>query len=171
MDIRNINVKDITQVAEYVNSELQKDRLQKDIEVEDFNVNPGVIKNRLMRKGYKKIDNQWVCNNTTIQTTDIIQNKSIEQQPKKAFNNNEVEKLGQLLKIDIDTLNQMINEYTTRQNTKCSIEIKDDTTTVTSIRVNKEIYTLAKEKAKTEGLGVSEMLNKCMLGYLNKPIE
>lgn len=168
MGIDSINVKDIAQVAEYINLELQKDRLQKDIEVEDFNVNPGVVKNRLMRKGYKKVDNQWVCNNTTNQTTDIIQNKTIDTQPKKAFNNNEVEKLDQLLKIDIDILNQMINEYATKQNTKCSIKVKDDTTTVTSVRVNKEIYTLAKEKAKTEGLGVSEMLNKCMLDYLNE---
>ena len=73
-----------------------------------------------------------------------------------------------LLNIDIDTLNQIINEYTTKKNTRCSIEINDDTTTVTSLRVNKEIYSLIKEKAKIEGVGISEIINKCMIDYLNK---
>ena len=112
---------------------------------------------------------QWILKDTTIETTKIIQNESIqEQQEKKAFNNNDIEKLEQLLNIDIDTLNQIINEYTTKKNTRCSIEINDDTTTVTSLRVNKEIYSLIKEKAKIEGVGISEIINKCMIDYLNK---
>lgn len=168
MGINDINIEDITQVAEYINLELKRNRLQKDIETQDFKVNPGVIKNRLMRKGYKKIDNQWFLNDTTNQTTNILQNKPIEQPPKKAFNNDEVEKLDQLLKIDIDTLNKMINEYNTKDNTKCSIAINDATTTVTSLRLNKSIYSLIKEKAKNEGVGIAEMINKCMLDYLNK---
>ncbi len=169
MGIYNINTMDITKVAEHMNTELKKGRTQKDIETNDFGVNEKVVKNRLDRKGYKKVDNQWILKDTTIETTKIIQNESIqEQQEKKAFNNNDIEKLEQLLNIDIDTLNQIINEHTTKKNTRCSIEINDDTTTVTSLRVNKEIYSLIKEKAKIEGVGISEIINKCMIDYLNK---
>ena len=169
MGIYNINTMDITKVAEHMNTELKKGRTQKDIETNDFGVNEKVVKNRLDRKGYKKVDNQWILKDTTIETTKIIQNESIqEQQEKKAFNNNDIEKLEQLLNIDIDTLNQIINEYTTKKNTRCSIEINDDTTTVTSLRVNKEICSLIKEKAKIEGVGISEIINKCMIDYLNK---
>lgn len=169
MGIYNINTMDITKVVEHVNSELKKGRTQKDIEINDFGVNEKVVKNRLDRKGYKKAGNQWVLKDNTKETTEILQNKTIVKEPsKKAFDNEEVEKLEKLLNIDIDILNKMINEYTTKKNTKCSIEIKDDTTTVTSLRVNKEIYSLIKEKAKIEGVGLSEIINKCMIDYLNK---
>lgn len=170
----NINSMDIKEIAEHMNSELKKGRTQKDIEINDFGVNEKVVKNRLDRKGYKKIDNQWILNNnhesinTTKETTEILQSKEIIQEPsKKAFNNDEIKKLEQLLNIDLEVLNKMINEYTTNKNTKCSIEIKDDTTTVTSLRVNKEIYSLIKEKAQIEGIGISEIMNKCMINYLN----
>lgn len=169
MGIYNINTMDITKVAEHVNAELKKGRTQKDIEINDFCVNEKVVKNRLDRKGYKKVDNQWILKDTTKETTNIIQdNPTQERQEKKAFTNNEIEKLNQLLNLDIDSLNQMINEYTTNKNTNCSIEIKDNTTTVTSLRVNKDIYSLIKERAKIEGVGLSEIINKCMIDYLNK---
>lgn len=174
MNMYNINSMDIREIAEHMNAELKKGRTQKDIEINDFGVNEKVVKNRLDRKGYKKINNQWILSNnhesvnTTNKTTEIIQPKTIEQPPKKAFDNEEIEKLEKLLNIDIDILNKMINDYTTNENTKCSIEIKDDTTTVTSLRVNKEIYSLIKEKAKIEGVGLSEIINKCMIEYLNK---
>jgi len=162
----SVNNMDMTKVAEYMNSELKKGRTQKDIEINDFGVNEKVIKNRLDRKGYKKINNQWVLEheqliNTTNKTTEIIQEK-------KAFNNDEVEKMEKLLTLDINILNQMINEYTTKQTTSSSIRIKDTTTTVTSLRLNQSIYSLIKETAQIEGIGISEMINKCMLDYLNK---
>ena len=167
MGIYNLDNMDISEVAEHMNEELLKGRTQKDIENNDFKVNEKVAKNRLSRKGYKKIDNQWVLeheqlSDTTNKTTEIIQAEP------KAFNNDEVEKLEQLLTLDIDTLNQMINEYTTKNNTNSSITINDPITTVTSLRLNKSIYLLIKEKAKNEGIGIAELINKCMLDYLNK---
>lgn len=168
MGINDINVEDITQVAEYINAELRRNRLQKDIETKDFKVNPGVIKNRLMRKGYKKINNEWVLNDNTSQTTKIIQSKSIEQPPKKVFNNNEIEKLDQLLKIDIDNLNKMINDYATKQNTKCSIKIENTETTVTSLRLNKEIYNKVRQYANNKKINLGDLFNDMMITYLSE---
>lgn len=172
IDIKNMDIKEI---ADYMNLELEKGRIQKDIEINDFGVNERVIKNRLNRKGYKKVNNQWIINNTN-ETTEIIQAKPVEEHDtvkqnddnKKAFTNDEIEKLNKLLKLDIDTLHQMINDYTTSKNTNCSIKIKDNTSIVTSLRLNKGIYTLIKEQAQKEGIGISEIINSCMLHYLNK---
>ena len=102
---------------------------------------------------------------TTKQTTNIIQPK---EEPKKAFNNEEVSKLDQLLKLDIEVLNKMINDYNTKQNTKCSIKINDTTTTVTSLRLNKELYSMVKDRAAAEKIGITDIMNKIMLDYLNK---
>lgn len=56
----NGDIKNIEQVALYLNDELRKGRSQKDIEISDFKVNERVIAKRLISKGYKKIDNQYV---------------------------------------------------------------------------------------------------------------
>jgi predicted metal-dependent hydrolase len=169
MGIYNINIMDITKIAEHMNTELKKGRTQKDIETNDFGVNEKVVKNRLDRKGYKKVDNQWILKDTTIETTKIIQNELIQdQQEKKAFNDNEIEKLNQLLNIDIDSLNKMINEYTTNKNTSCIIKIKDNKSMVTSLRLNKELYQLVKDKAKSQAIGISDIFNDMMIDYLNK---
>lgn len=59
----NGNLDDTEQVVLYINNQLKIGRSQKDVETMDFKVNQGVIKNRLTRRGYKKIDNQWVLQN------------------------------------------------------------------------------------------------------------
>ena len=50
----------LTEVIDYINTELSKGRTMKDIEETDFNVSKGVITKRLNRKGYRKIDNKFI---------------------------------------------------------------------------------------------------------------
>lgn len=68
------NDNNIIEIVNYINEELKKGRSQKDIEVNDFGVAERVIAKRLKRKGYKKVDNQWIYandNSHTSATTDI----------------------------------------------------------------------------------------------------
>ena len=69
----------LTEVIEYINIELSKGRTMKDIEEIDFNVSKGVITKRLNRKGYRKINNNFVFDekikNTTRKTTTILHMK------------------------------------------------------------------------------------------------
>lgn len=58
------DMNNIDEVVLYMNAELEKGRSQKDIEINDFKVNQGVIKNRLARRGYKKINNKWSLTDT-----------------------------------------------------------------------------------------------------------
>ena len=89
MDMKEKNIEDIIQ---YVNSQLSLGRHMKDIEINDFKVNERVITKRLNRKGYKKIDNQFVLTNVIKKDNKNIKSKFIEK-----YNEN----------IDI----QKINEY------------------------------------------------------------
>ena len=59
----NNDINNIEEVVIYLNSELSKGRTQKDIEINDFKVNERVIAKRLISRGYKKIDNQYIKNN------------------------------------------------------------------------------------------------------------
>jgi len=56
----NNDINNIEEVVIYLNSELSKGRTQKDIEINDFKVNERVIAKRLISRGYKKIDNQYI---------------------------------------------------------------------------------------------------------------
>lgn len=59
----NNDINNIEEVVIYLNSELSKGRTQKDIEINDFKVNERVIAKRLISRGYKKIDNQYIKTN------------------------------------------------------------------------------------------------------------
>lgn len=181
-----------TDVVEYINSQLRDGRTMKDIEEKDFGENKGVIQKRLNRKGYIKNNNQFISaknntknkiqeqkdNNTndntkiihdeeketTRKTTKIIQRKPSNEEGKKVFSNEEIEKLNQLLKLDVNVLEKIIQEYTT----KSSICIKDNSTIVTSIRVNKELYAKVKKKAKEQNVKLQDIFYNMMANYLSK---
>jgi len=175
----------IIEVVQYVNSELLKDRTMKEIEEADFCVNKGVIQKRLNRKGYVKIDNQFILKennatnkttkelqrkkeNTTKENTDIIQRKAKKGEEKKVFKSDEIEKLNKLLDLDINVLEKIIQEYTTKKDTKSSIDIKDNSTIVTSIRVNKELYSKLKQRAKENDIKLQDVFFDMMVSYLSK---
>ena len=81
MDINTINFKDL---LDYVNQELQKGRSMKDIETIDFHVSERVISKRLKRRGYKRIDNKFIKDESVIiqknynSITDIIPGKQLD---------------------------------------------------------------------------------------------
>ena len=55
----NWDIDNIVNIVEYINNELLNGRTMKDIENNDFEVNERVISKRLVRKGYRKIDNGY----------------------------------------------------------------------------------------------------------------
>lgn len=172
----------IQDVVIYINKELARGRTMKEIEEVDFHVNKGVIQKRIQRKGYKKVENKFIFitkDNNTKQTTielqkdikvatNILQEKPSNEEDKKTFKNDEIERLNKLLKLDINILEKMIQEYTTKENTKSSIYIKDNSTIVTSIRVNKELYLKLKQRAKKDNIKLQDIFYDMMVNYLSK---
>lgn len=53
------NKDNIDEIVEFINRELKTGRPMNNIELEEFGVNERVIHKRLLRIGYKKIDNQY----------------------------------------------------------------------------------------------------------------
>lgn len=177
----------LTDIIDYINLELSKERTMKDIEERDFNVSKGVITKRLNRKGYRKINNKFVFDeniknttrknttilhlkkeNTTPETTELLQYKASNDKPKKAFSTDELEKLQRLLNLDLDRLENIIKEYTTKNNTVSSINILDETTKVTSIRINQELYGKVKKYAKDNKIQLVDIFSEMMIDYLKK---
>lgn len=180
----------LTEVIEYINIELSKGRTMKDIEEIDFNVSKGVITKRLNRKGYRKINNNFVFDekirnntrkattilhhkkeNTTLNTTELLQSNSSNNKPKKTFSTDELDKLERLLNLDINILENIVNEYTTNNTTHCSIKVNDKTTKVTSIRINQELYRKVKKYAKDNKIQLVDIFSEMMMDYLQKIIH
>lgn len=76
------DIKDINKIALYINAELSKGRTQKDIEINDFKVNERVIEKKLKRRGYKKINNQYVLENSNNKEYDNSNTLATTKEPK-----------------------------------------------------------------------------------------
>ena len=120
----NIKDLDIEQQVEYINAELSKGRSMKEIEQQDFNVNERVISKRLSRKGYKRVNNQFIKRSIEV----IQEDKCIEiTTPKdnilkynKDIND---DKLIELIDM-VDTLKEIIEHYNKNKNV-IDIEINE----------------------------------------------
>ena len=113
MNIDNMKIED---VVKYINKELSIGRAMKDIELNDFKVNPRVIHKRLDRRGYKKINNNYVKveDKDVLKENKIIKNNSIKsnqiediQKYNNDININELKELIQL----IEPIKEVIKEY------------------------------------------------------------
>lgn len=80
----------LEEIVAYINVELLKGRLMKDIEVFDFGVNPRVITKRLARKHIKKIDGQFVLQDgskkSEVKEKLVSENKNNSLVENKRFN-------------------------------------------------------------------------------------
>lgn len=148
--------KDIYHMVLYINAELKKGRTQKDIENNDFGVKERVIAKKLNRRGYKKINNEWVC----------INEKSFSKNGENVSNKREYDNNNTLIIHDrkvlenlmslsnnYDKIIKIINEYDNKCDNKSyskydneydGIEIKLPVETIkdfrTSIRINNVVW-------------------------------
>ena len=114
----NINSITITELVNYINIELNKGRTLKDIEINDFKVNDRVIAKRLSRKGYKRINNQYIYesnpsvldNKVILKTPEIINSKELPD-----YNNLDLSKLKELIDL-LEPIKEIIHEYNNRRN-------------------------------------------------------
>ena len=114
----NINSITITELVNYINIELNKGRTLKDIEINDFKVNDRVIAKRLSRKGYKRLNNQYIYesnpsvldNKVILKTPEIINSKELPD-----YNNLDLSKLKELIDL-LEPIKEIIHEYNNRRN-------------------------------------------------------
>lgn len=86
-------------IVEHMNTELVKGRKQKDIEINDFKVKERVMGKRLARKGFKKIENQFV----------FIDNKNNLSVISKDIGISKTNQLSEISEKDMQALRELIN--------------------------------------------------------------
>lgn len=166
MDFNNISIEKLVQ---YINLELSKD---KNISVnklcDRIGIKKSTLKSRMTRADYSyNIDSrQYIKNNTTNNTTEVLQEVSApkEDTTNKVILLNEIEtnKLNLLLN-NLDSLLELVE----KKNNTSSITINSDKTKVTSLRINEELYDMIKDKSAKSNISISDIVNRSLLDYLN----
>lgn len=121
----NGDISNLEEVALYINSELSKGRTQKDIETNDFKVNQRVIEKKLKRKGYKKINNQYILEDNEYFSNTVVTN---EDSDIKAIKDNKYEDSNTIV-INNDDINKL--------NRKQGLEVYEDS--ITKVITNKKL--------------------------------
>ena len=106
-----MNLKDmsIDELVKYINNELDKNRTMKDIEINDFKVNERVISKRLIRRGYKKINNKYILA-AVDNDTKVIQKNKIVSKVNEDRINLDINALSELIDLK-DDIKKVIQEY------------------------------------------------------------
>ena len=159
------NKDNIDEIVEFINRELESGRPMNNIELEEFGVNERVIHKRLLRIGYKKIDNQYRLEESI---TSNITNKSkaitkVKNESNITCNSDlDMEKLNLLL-ANIDKIFKLIPTDTTSNIT----HLKSGSNEVRSLRIDTGLYDAIKNRASRDNINISAIVNKALEDYLN----
>lgn len=159
------NKDNIDEIVEFINRELESGRPMNNIELEEFGVNERVIHKRLLRIGYKKIDNQYKLEESI---TSNITNKSkaitkVKNESNITCNSDlDMDKLNLLL-ANIDKILKLIPTDTTSNIT----HLKSGNNEVRSLRIDTGLYEAIKNRASRDNINISAIVNKALEDYLN----
>lgn len=174
------NINKIDNIVDYINQELLNGRTMVSIEQEEFRVNERVIHKRLIRLGYKKIDNQYrlqegVTSKITVHkkhykaieevtkvSDDIIPIEEYKEPIEGIHGIEDIDKLNLLLE-NIDSLLKLIPTKVTSNITGLRSGVND----VKSFRVDTGLYKVIKERAAKNDVSISDIINKSLEDYLN----
>ncbi|MBQ8999829.1 MAG: hypothetical protein IJ086_14230 [Clostridium sp.] len=155
----------IGEIVEFINRELKTGRPMNKIELEEFGANERVIHKRLLRIGYKKIDNQYrledgITSNITNKSKAITKVKS--ESNITCNSDLDIDKLNLLL-ANIDKILKLIPTDTTSNIT----HLKSGSNEVRSLRIDTGLYEAIKNRASRDNINISAIVNKALEDYLN----
>ena len=159
------NKDNIDEIVEFINRELESGRPMNNIELEEFGVNERVIHKRLLRIGYKKIDNQYRLQDGI--TSNITEKPKVINKVKNESNitrnsDLDMDKLNLLL-ANIDKILKLIPTDTTSNIT----HLKSGSNEVRSLRIDTGLYEAIKNRASRDNINISAIVNKALEDYLN----
>jgi hypothetical protein len=170
----NGDINNLEEVREHLNRELSKGRKQKEIEINDFKVNERVIAKRLISKGYKKIENQYIKYDNI--NTVVIKEKTEEYDKGNTvvINKNEIQDKIIGLAKNYDKILKIIEEYDKQYDKEYDgiiIELPIETIKDfrTSIRVNNVIWEQFNEFANNyKEFTKRDLLSMALKEYMDK---
>lgn len=184
------NKDNIVEIVEFINKELKIGKPMVKIENEYFGENERVIHKRLVRLGYKKVNNQYQTNGEI--TSNITADKKREKKCKithnikaigkeedtVARNENIVSVNNTNIKhiyndVDIDKLNLLLSnldkilKLIPTDITSNITELRSGINNVCSFRVDTGLYKAVKERASRDKINIADIINKALEDYLN----
>ena len=161
------NKNNLINIVEFINNELKSGKPMIKIERETFGENERVIHKRLIRLGYKKIDNQYVLKNNI---TSNITKKRLNQETKDNKNvitEGKNEKLSLLLD-NLDELLLLINKNNATNITSDITDLRSNINDVKSFRIDTGIYNKIKRLASESDKNIGEIINIALEQYLKE---
>lgn len=161
------NKNNLIEIVEFINDELKSGKPMIKIERETFGENERVIHKRLIRLGYKKIDNQYVLKDNI---TSNITKKGLSKEIK---DNNSVstevnnEKLTLLLE-NLDELLLLINKNNKTNITSNITGLRSNINDVRSFRIDTGIYEEIKKLSYKSNETIGEIINIALEQYLKQ---
>lgn len=150
-------------IVNFINGELNSGKPMVRIEKDMFGENERVIHKRLIRLGYKKINNQYILkDNITYNITNDISYNTINKKNANDKKDNDEDKLKVLLD-NLDDLLELINK---KSNTCNITNIRSGVSDVKSFRIDTGIYEEVKRVAHIRELNIGEIINKALEEYL-----
>lgn len=168
------NKDNIEEIVNFINAQLEIGRSMNNIELEEFGANERVIHKRLLRLGYKKINNVYrlesniTCNNTS-NITDTP--KMIDTECNITRNN--TSNITQNIDLDMDKLNLLlanldkILKLIPTDITRNITPLKSGNNEVRSLRIDSGLYEAIKDRASRDNVNISAVVNKALEDYLN----
>lgn len=175
------NIDNIDNIVNYINAELSNNRAMVNIEREEFQVNERVIHKRLVRLGYKKIDNQYrlqeeITSNITPSKTSYKAIQEVKEVSNNIITKEENTKNVEVIQgiRDIDKLNLLLDNIDSllklipKSNITSNISnLRTGINDVKSFRVDTGLYKAIKERATRDNINIADILNKALEDYLN----
>lgn len=161
------NKNNLINIVEFINNELKSGKPMIKIERESFGENERVIHKRLIRLGYKKVDNQYILKNDI---TSNITKKRLNKEMKENDNvSTEVknEKLSLLLD-NLDELLLLINKRDSGNITSDISNLRSNINDVRSFRIDTGIYKIVKKLASESDKNIGEIINIALEQYLKR---
>lgn len=160
------NKNNLIKIVEFINNELKSGKPMIKIEKETFGENERVIHKRLIRLGYKKIDNQYVLkDNITSNITKKRANKEIKDN--NVITEIKNEKLSLLLD-NLDELLLLINRSNSNNVTSDISNLRSNINDVRSFRIDTGIYKMVKKLASESNESIGEIINMALEQYLKQ---
>lgn len=164
----------IEKLVKYVNMELSKDKtISVNKLCQKINIKKSTLKSRMSRANYRYNPDlrQYVEDDTTSNTTVVTAEEVAISKDNNTSNTTlpadiDFNKLNLLLN-NIDKILKLVGE---KEDTTSNITVENTETVVTSLRINKEIYGLVKERSSKSNTSISTIVNKALLDYLNNYI-
>ena len=159
------NKDNIDEIVEFINRELKTGRPMNNIELEEFGVNERVIHKRLLRIGYKKIDNQYRLEESI--TSNITKKEANTQREDSKNFKDEVNNERLLLLLDnLDEILSLINKKNSNNITSNITGVRSNINDVRSFRIDTGIYEEIKKLSYKSNETIGEIINIALEQYL-----